>query len=213
VKHLSSAFALMAVVTPLFMAGPAKAQFGTAAFPRAASVEGETPAKGSQSTTVVVYPLCAFDVQFPGGNATKYGVLSSVETAFPGRTGRSATIVGGWYWSGADSGIYELHAKQYFTPEFGVQAGVIGGTKVSGFVTDAFAVFNLDGRRVTPHCRQDWSMQFAAGGHGGQSSGFTGYWQGSLSLSEKWSLNMSYWYVRETPFDFHRVAVGAGYRF
>lgn len=204
-RHLLAAAMLLFF---LVWSDSAHAQFGTAAVPRQIETKGEA----AKNTFVTAYPLAPFIIDTGGGSQTKYGGLLTLEKGFVQANKRTAETVGAWLWSSGDATIYELHGKYYFNSQFGVQAGFLGAVNVGGHVYDGFVLYNpklsLGGKN-----REALHTQIGLGAHGGESTGFTGFLQTTYDLRHSLNLNVSYWYIRETPFDFHRIAVGLGYRF
>ncbi|HET6386350.1 MAG TPA: hypothetical protein VFJ58_23400 [Armatimonadota bacterium] len=169
---------------------------------------------------VSIYPFAQFNIRVPGASASDTGVLVAAEEVF-GRS-KGAYAFGGWYWSKYNSDpnhidFYEGHAKYYFTRQIGIQAGVIGTTIQGGNVVDVFLLGSLDSHRYQPHTHYPWAIQAGAGPFidptGGETTkDITAFVSGDLTVWRGWSLDASYWYVRDRIADLNRIAIGFGHK-
>lgn len=204
-RRIAAVAAAAALTGLLCAAAPARAQYETLLVSAQAANN-----VSNHNTFVGLYPLAVFT----GPGVTRFGGLISLDTHIASGSGPGQFGLGAWYFYNSSSvDVYELHGNAYFNRNWGVQAGVLGSTHGGGNVVDLFLLYKTS---PTASARPA-VMQFGIGPFidptgGRTTTDLTAFVQGTVFLADRWSLNGSYWYVRDRA-DFHRFAAGVAYHF
>lgn len=202
---------LSAFVAALALAAPAHAQISSPFVPTSESQEeGQRP----RNSSIQLFPLAVFsgtDTRLDLTN-TLTGIIIAAETGKPLGDGRRSYKFGGFAFLNNGDALFEGHAKYYFTPQWGVQLGMLTSSNNSGIDVDGFVMYNITPKKAT----RLWSVQLGAGSYyinNVEAHRFTGYVQGSYEVAKGLTLDASYWYINTPTGYFNRFVLGVGRRF
>jgi hypothetical protein len=205
-----------AVLVGIFFPVVAFAQYAPVRFP---SLDVPTQkAFEWQPIYVGLYPAAEFR-GFVGSRAagTDPGQLIAVEAPFKLKSSRIDFAIGGWAFRYGSSNLEEFHVKAFITPRVGVQVGTLGTNDTSGRDVDGFLLYQVP---FKPRTVGTSTLEFLLQGAGGfysftstaNSSQPSGFANASLLWNSKWSLDLSYWYLKTPAGHYDRLAAGIGIR-
>ena len=222
--------AILPSIAVLLASGlPASAQFGGG--PAQLSVGLNKTVQGTNQKVldpihygaVSAYPFAPFVTggrlgDGTAGTTTENGVLFAGTFGIRDHKRSSAFEVGGWYWTKFQSDVYQIHARELFTPRFGFQAAYLGSTAVPGTAYSTFLFYELRSRDQAPNSRRQWNLETGLGvfydvSNGRNTSTASVYVDAAVEIAPRITLNGTFWYVRDRSQDLNRFALGAGYHF
>lgn len=176
-------------------------------------------------------PLQQPDLSFQGGTFTKTGALFGGSIGRGMKGGKSATELGGWYFTSydGDADLYQLQFSYHLNPSSTFQVAYLNSTKYDAEGMTGFYIHHLRtaasgmepawtidlGVGAYANFAPDWKKDANGGGRWIDAStlGYTTFVQAAVPVSRRVNATASLWTTRSRNTDAIRYSLGMSYKF